>query len=90
MLAYMVPLQVHLVAYSQAGVGQETLLGQHLNNQLVKLSSQPEGQESQPGGQGSQYALQVLGVLLKDIEGESQMVNLFLGEEHSFVRFAFP
>ena len=90
MLASMVPPQVHLVDYTQAGVGQETLLGQHLNNQLVESSSQPEGQDSQPGGQGSQYVLQVLGVLLKDIEGDSQMVNVFLGEEHSFVHFAFP
>jgi len=83
-LACMVPLQVHLADYTLAGVGQESLLGQHLNNQLAELSSQPggqdsqpegqgsqpEGQDSQPGGQGSQYVLEVLGMLLKDIQGD--------------------
>ena len=53
-LASMVPLQVHLADYTLAGVGQESLLGQHLNNQLVELSSQPEGQDSQAGGRDSQ------------------------------------
>lgn len=54
MLASMVSLQVHLADCTLAGVGQESLLGQHLNNQLVELSSQAGGQDSQVGGQGSQ------------------------------------
>lgn len=65
--ASMAPLQAHLADYTLAGVGQESLLGQHLNNQLVELDSHPEGQDSppggqgsQPGGQGSQYVLEVL------------------------------
>ena len=67
-LASMVPLQVHLADYTQAGVGQETLLGQHLNNQLVELSSQPGGQDSQPGGQGSQPGARVASMSWRSLE----------------------
>lgn len=98
----MVLLQVHLADYTLAGVGQESPLDQHLNSQAVRLSSQPGGQDSlpevrdrHPGGedsqsQGSQYVLEVLGMLLEDIEDDTQLGNLFLGEEHPFVHFVCP
>lgn len=92
--ASMVPLQVHLADYTLAGVGQESPRGQHLNSQVVGPSSQAGGQNSLPGsrdrqlgGPGSQ---DVLGMLLEGTEGDTQLVNLFLGEEHSFAHFVCP
>lgn len=93
-LASMVPLQVHLADYTLAGVGQESPWGQHLNSQVVGLSSQAGGQNSLPGSQDRQLggpgSQDVLGMLLEGTEGDTQLVNLFLGEEHSFAHFVCP
>lgn len=67
-----------------------------LNSQSGGQDSPPEFQDRHPGGQGSlsvsqerqlgglgrQYVLEVLGMLLEDFEEDTQLVNLFLGEEH--------
>lgn len=96
-LASTVPVQVYLADYTLAVVGQESPLGQHLNNQLVGMSIQPEGQDSQPegqdsqsGGQGSQDVLEVPGMLLKDTEEDPRLGNLFLSQEHSLAHLVCP
>lgn len=93
-LASTVPLQVHLSDYTQAGVGQEGPLDHHRDSQAVGLSSQagcqhslPGSQDGQPESPGSQDAL---GMLPEGTEGRSQLVNLFLGKEHSFAHFVCP
>lgn len=70
MLASMVPVWALLGDQSLAGIGQEGRLGQDLHSQAVAL-------DSQPGGQNSQYVLEVL-------------LNLFLGVEHLFAYFVCP
>ena len=52
-LASMVPVWALLGDQSLAGVGQESRLGQDLHSQVV-------APHSQPGGQDSQYVLEVL------------------------------
>lgn len=69
-LASMVPVWALLGDQSLAGIGQEDRLGQDLHSQVVAL-------DSQPGGQNSQYVLEVL-------------LNLFLGVEHLFAYFVCP
>lgn len=69
-LASMVPVWALLGDQSLAGIGQEGRLGQDLHSQAVAL-------DSQPGGQNSQYVLEVL-------------LNLFLGVEHLFAYFVCP
>lgn len=69
-LASMAPVWALLGDQSLAGVGQESRLGQDLHSQVVAL-------HSQPGGQDSQYVLEVL-------------LNLFLGVEDSFAHFVCP
>lgn len=69
-LASTVPVWALLGDQSLAGVGQESRLGQDLHSQVV-------APHSQPGGQDSQYVLEVL-------------LNLFLGVEDSFAHFACP
>lgn len=67
-LASMAPVWVLLGDQSLAGVGQESRLGQDLHSQVVAL-------HSQPGGQDSQYVLEVL-------------LNLFLGVEDSYAHLS--
>lgn len=67
-LASTVPVWALLGDQSLAGVGQESRLGQDLHSQVV-------APHSQPGGQDSQYVLEVL-------------LNLFLGVEDSFAHLS--
>lgn len=114
----MEPLQAHLDDCTLADFGQESHLGQLLDNLLVGLGSQlgaldmdsgaldmdPEALESQPealhkdsgvlgsqaGMWGSHSVLKVLGMLLVDTEGHTQLANVFLREEPLFACCAFP
>lgn len=107
----MEPLQAHLDDCTLADFGQESHLGQHLDNLLVGMGSQlgaldmdSVALESQPGALdkdsgvlGSQAGvwcshsvLKVLGMLLVDAEGHTQLANVFLREEPLFACCAFP
>lgn len=48
------------------------------------------GWGSQPEGQGGQYILEVLRILLKDIQGDSELVSVFPDKEPSFAHFGCP